>query len=63
MAISSKFGEIIEKAIDDAEAVDCDPEEFQVGLALMWHKLDERLELEGIDPRDEEVLTALNDEE
>ena len=54
------FERIINQAIDSAENVECDGHEFKVGLALMYHTLRERLELEGIDPQDTEMLEEMD---
>lgn len=50
------FKKITDKAIEEAEAVDCPMEEFRLGLGLMWHVLKERLEVEDVSPIDPEVL-------
>lgn len=56
----NEFEQIINQAISSAEEVDCPPEDFKVGLALMYHTLKERLSLEDIDPEDEEVLEKID---
>lgn len=55
----NEFKRIITKAIQRAEEVDCSSEEFKVGLAVMYHELKERLEVEDIDPSDQEVLEQM----
>jgi hypothetical protein len=52
MTTAEKFQRIIDDAIEAAEAVDCEVGEFKVGLANMWHALNDRCEAEDIDPRE-----------
>lgn len=58
----NRFKKIAERAIRDAEAIDCPMEEFQRGLVTIWHEINERLEMEEINPRDPSVLERLEDD-
>jgi hypothetical protein len=50
------------RAIEEAENIECDMDDFRIGLAAMWHELNQRLQAEGVDPTDEDVLNELADE-
>ena len=52
MGVQEKFRRIIDEAIEAAEGVDCEVGEFKRGLANMWHALNDRCEMEDIDPRE-----------
>ena len=45
--------------MEKAENVQCDVEDFQLGLVVMWHCIKERLDMEDIDPTDPDVLEQL----
>jgi len=55
------FKRIARQAIASAENVECDVAEFHVGLAIIWHEVQERCEMEGVDPHAPDVLAALDD--
>lgn len=55
----NEFEQIINQAIAAAEEVDCSEDDFKLGLALMYHTLKERLNVEDIDPADHEVLEKI----
>lgn len=61
--ITKRFKAIQEGAISDAEGVNASIEEFRLGLANMWHILNERIQLEGIDPRSSAVLNAIDEDD
>jgi hypothetical protein len=54
------FERIINQAIASAENVECDGDEFKLGLCSMLHTLRARIELEGINPEDPEVLERVD---
>jgi hypothetical protein len=49
--MANRFVEIMNDAISEAERIDCPVAEFRLGLAEMWHVIQERCEVEDIDPR------------
>jgi len=57
----NEFRRIIEKAIKDAEEVDCSMDEFKLGLVLMFHAVKERMEVEDIDPTDPDILEQVDE--
>lgn len=55
------FKRIGEQALASAENVPCDVDEYHVGLAILWHEINERCESEGVNPRDPDMLAQMDD--
>lgn len=58
---NAAFVRIADQSVTSAENVDCDSDEFHAGLVILWHKINERCENEGVDPRDPDLI-ARSDE-
>jgi hypothetical protein len=59
----NEFARIAKEAIEAAEQLDCTLGEFRVGLAEMWHVINERCQVEDVDPRQMARDGLLSDEE
>lgn len=51
------FKQIVEKALREADRYPVDRATFERGLVTMWHEINDRLEAEGINPRDPDMLS------
>lgn len=60
--MSNVFVRIAQEAIGEAEQVQCSVQEFKVGLAEMWHVINERCEHEDVDPRQMAMDGALSED-
>jgi hypothetical protein len=50
-----EFVELAEEMITRAESVECEVEDFHVGLIILYNAIRNRLEAEEVDPDDEDL--------